>query len=124
MYQVRGCPLVGFPVFLPAMDDRFHSSDRHQNEMVSGISGWKENLKENIFLVLLGSVAVSFLLGYFIAQQHETKKREQWAQAQSMIDPKDMIIRLKCDLRKVDLARLAQVHRQERNGASETTHDV
>jgi hypothetical protein len=28
----------------------------------------------------LGSVAISFLLGYFIAQQQEAKKREQWAE--------------------------------------------
>jgi hypothetical protein len=27
----------------------------------------------------LGSVTISFLLGYLIARQHATKKREQWA---------------------------------------------
>ena len=42
--------------------------------------GWKENLKDNLFIVLLGSVAISFLVGYFIAQQHEAKKREQWTE--------------------------------------------
>ena len=44
------------------------------------MSRWKKNLKDNFFTVLLGSVAISFLVGYFIAQQQETKKREQWAE--------------------------------------------
>ena len=57
-----------------------HPGERHQNEVASAISSWKEKLKENMFIVLLGSVAVSFLLGYFIAQQQEAKKREQWAE--------------------------------------------
>jgi hypothetical protein len=54
--------------------------DRHQNEMTSGIGSWKTNLKANWLPILLGSVTISFLLGYFIAQQQETKKREQWAE--------------------------------------------
>ena len=54
--------------------------DRHQNEEKSAISSWKANLKANWFPVLLGSVAISFLLGLFIAQQQEAKKREQWAE--------------------------------------------
>jgi hypothetical protein len=54
--------------------------DRYQNEMTSTLSSWKANLKANWFPVLLGSVAISFLLGYFIAQQQEAKKREQWAE--------------------------------------------
>jgi len=53
--------------------------DRYQSERTRAISSWKANLKANWFPVLLGSVATSFLLGYFIAQQHESKKREQWA---------------------------------------------
>jgi hypothetical protein len=57
-----------------------HPGERHQNEVASAISSWKEKLKENMFIVLLGSVAVSFLLGYFIAQHQEAKKREQWAE--------------------------------------------
>ena len=44
------------------------------------MSSWKENLKNNLFIVLLSSVAISFLLGYFIAQQQETKKLQQWAE--------------------------------------------
>jgi hypothetical protein len=54
--------------------------DRYQKEVASAVSSWKENLKDNLFIVLLGSVAISFLAGYFIAQQQETKKREQWAE--------------------------------------------
>ena len=44
------------------------------------MSTWKEKLKDNLFIVLLGSVAISFLMGYFISQQQEAKKREQWAE--------------------------------------------
>ena len=54
--------------------------NRHQKEVASAMRGWKENLKDNLFIVLLGSVAISFLVGYFIAQQQEAKKREQWAE--------------------------------------------
>jgi hypothetical protein len=54
--------------------------DRHQNEVPSAIGSWKESLKANWLPVLLGSVAISFLLGYFIAQQQEANKREQWAE--------------------------------------------
>jgi hypothetical protein len=59
---------------------RNYPRDRYQNEMTSTLSSWKANLKANWFPVLLGSVAISFLLGYFIAQQQEAKKREQWAE--------------------------------------------
>ena len=52
--------------------------DRYQKE-ASVKNSWKENLEDNLFIVLLGSVAISFLVGYFIAQQQEAKKREQWA---------------------------------------------
>jgi hypothetical protein len=65
-------------------DEKFLSGtqpgDRKQNEVASAMSSWKEQLKDNFFIVLLGSVAISFLAGYFIAQQHEAKKREQWAE--------------------------------------------
>jgi len=44
------------------------------------MSSWKENLKDNLFIVLLGSVAISFLVGYFISQQQEVRKRDQWAE--------------------------------------------
>ena len=57
-----------------------HPDDRHQNEVASAMSTWKEKLKDNLFIVLLGSVAISFLMGYFISQQQEAKKREQWAE--------------------------------------------
>ena len=52
----------------------------HQNEVANAKRCWKENLKDNLLIVLLGSVALSFTLGYFIAQQQEAKKREQWAE--------------------------------------------
>jgi hypothetical protein len=54
--------------------------DRRQNEVTDAIGSWKANLKANWLPILLGSVTISFLLGYFIAQQQETKKREQWAE--------------------------------------------
>ena len=57
-----------------------HPDDRHQNEVASAMSSWKEKLKDNLFIVLLGSVTISFLMGYFISQQREAKKREQWAE--------------------------------------------
>ena len=54
--------------------------DRHQNDVTKAIDSWKANLKANWLSILLGSVTISFLLGYFIAQQQETRKREQWAE--------------------------------------------
>jgi hypothetical protein len=53
-----------------------HPGDRPQNKEATAMSGWKDNL----FIVLLGSVTISFLMGYFISQQREAKKREQWAE--------------------------------------------
>ena len=52
----------------------------HQNEVATAKSCWKENLKANWIPVLLGSIAISFLLGYFIAQQQEARRRDQWAE--------------------------------------------
>jgi hypothetical protein len=57
-----------------------HPDDRHQDEVASAMNSWKENLKDNLFIVLLGSVAISFLAGYFIAQQQEARNREQWGE--------------------------------------------
>ena len=51
--------------------------DRHKNEVTNAIGSRKANLKANWLPILLGSVTISFLLGYFIAQQQEMKKREQ-----------------------------------------------
>jgi hypothetical protein len=48
--------------------------------VAKAITSWKENLKDNLFIVLLVSVAISFLVGYFICQEQEAKKREQWAE--------------------------------------------
>jgi hypothetical protein len=55
--------------------------DRSQNyELASAMSSWKEHLKDNLFIVLLGSIATSFMVGYLIAQQQEANRREQWAE--------------------------------------------
>jgi len=48
-------------------------------EVANAMSSWKENLKDNLSIVLLVSVAIGLLVGYFIAQQEE-KRREQWAE--------------------------------------------
>jgi hypothetical protein len=42
-----------------------HPDAGHQNEVASAMSTWKEKLKDNLFIVLLGSVAISFLLAVF-----------------------------------------------------------
>jgi hypothetical protein len=52
----------------------------HQSEGATGKNCWKENLKGNLFIILVGSVVLSFMLGYYIAQQQETAKREKWAE--------------------------------------------
>jgi hypothetical protein len=57
-----------------------HPGDRHKNEVASAVSTWNENLKDNLFIVLLIAVAISFLAGYFISQQQEARKRDQWAE--------------------------------------------
>lgn len=49
-------------------------------EVANAMSSWKENLKDNLFIVLLVSVAIGLLVGYFICQQQEEKRREQWAE--------------------------------------------
>ena len=73
----------------PGMNETFDSSAENSSprdlpgdrmEVASAMSSWKETLKNNLFIVLLSSVAISFLLGYFIAQQQEAKKRQQWAE--------------------------------------------
>ena len=43
------------------------------------MNNWKENLKDNLFIVLVGSIAISFPVGYLISQQQE-QKRGQWAE--------------------------------------------
>jgi hypothetical protein len=57
-----------------------HPGDRDQIEVASAMSSWKERLKDNLFIVLTGSVVISFLVGYFISQQQEARKRDQWAE--------------------------------------------
>jgi hypothetical protein len=56
------------------------TGDQRQSEVTNAMRSWKENLKENLFIVLLALTGISFLVGYFLCQQQEAKKREQWAQ--------------------------------------------
>jgi hypothetical protein len=56
------------------------TGDPRQSEVTNAMRSWKENLKENLFIVLLALTGISFLVGYFLCQQQEAKKREQWAQ--------------------------------------------
>jgi len=54
--------------------------DRRQIEEANVVSVWKERLQHNWLIVLLGSIVVSFLLGYLLSQEQEAKKQEQWAE--------------------------------------------
>jgi hypothetical protein len=56
------------------------TGDQRQSEVTNAMRSWKENLKENLFIVLLALTGISFLVGYLLCQQQEAKKREQWAQ--------------------------------------------
>ena len=47
-------------------------------EVANAMSSWKENLKDNLSIVLLVSVAIGLLVGYFICQQQEEMRRQQW----------------------------------------------
>jgi uncharacterized protein YneF (UPF0154 family) len=49
-------------------------------EAANAMRSWKENLKDNPFIALSVSVAIGLLVGYFICQKQEEKKREQWAE--------------------------------------------
>jgi hypothetical protein len=49
-------------------------------EVANAMRSWKENLKGNLLIVFLVSVAIGLLVGYFICQQQEEKRREQWAE--------------------------------------------
>jgi len=49
-------------------------------EVANAMRSWKENLKDNVFIVLSVSVAIGLLVGYFISQRQEEKNREQWAE--------------------------------------------
>lgn len=51
-----------------------------QIEAANALSSWKENVKDNLFVVLLLSVAIGLLVGYLICQHQEEKKRAQWAE--------------------------------------------
>jgi hypothetical protein len=46
----------------------------------TAINRVQDEMRNNLLKVVLGSVAISLLAGYFISQQYEAKKREQWAE--------------------------------------------
>ena len=54
--------------------------DRLQNEGAPVINKLRDGLRDNFLIILLGSVVLSFLAGYFISRQQEAQKREQWAE--------------------------------------------
>jgi hypothetical protein len=54
--------------------------DRLQNEGAPVINKLRDGLRDNFLIILLGSVVISFLAGYFISRQQEAQKREQWAE--------------------------------------------
>jgi uncharacterized protein HemX len=56
------------------------TDDRGQIEVANAMWSWKENLKDNLSIVVLVSVAIGLLVGYYIWQQQEEKRREQWAE--------------------------------------------
>jgi len=56
------------------------TDDMGQIEVANAMRSWKEHLKDNVFIVLLVSVAIGVFLGYFICRQQEEKRREQWAE--------------------------------------------
>jgi len=49
-------------------------------EVANAMRSWRENLKDNLFIVFLVSVAIGFFLGYLICQQQEERRQEQWAE--------------------------------------------
>jgi len=49
--------------------------DRLQNEGAPAINKLKDGLRDNFLTILLGSVVISFLAGYFISRQQEAKLR-------------------------------------------------
>jgi hypothetical protein len=55
------------------------TGDCHRNQVANAKSCEKKSLKDNLLLVILSAVALSFTLGYFIAQQQEVKRRKQLA---------------------------------------------
>ena len=46
----------------------------------TAINRMQDEMRNNLLTVLLGSVAISFLAGYFISRHYQAKKREQWAE--------------------------------------------
>lgn len=54
--------------------------DTLQKKGANAVSRMKDEMRNSFLAVLLGSVIVSFLVGYFISQQREAQKHEQWAE--------------------------------------------
>ena len=54
--------------------------DMGKIEVANAMRSWEENLKDNLLIVLLVSVAIGLLVGYFICQQQEERRQEQWAE--------------------------------------------
>jgi hypothetical protein len=54
--------------------------DRLQNEGAPAINKLRDGLRNYLLIILLGSVVISFLAGYFISRRQEAQKREQWAE--------------------------------------------
>ena len=51
-----------------------------QRRGANAVSRIKDEMRNNFLLVLVGSVAASFLAGYLICQQREVQQRDQWAE--------------------------------------------
>ena len=51
-----------------------------QKMSANAVSRIKDEMRNNFLTVILGSAIASFLVGYFISQQREAQKREQWAE--------------------------------------------
>jgi hypothetical protein len=54
--------------------------DRLQKEGTIAINKLKRRIQNNFPTILLGSLIISFLVGYFISERYEAQKREQWAE--------------------------------------------
>ena len=56
------------------------SEENHPGEGAPAINKLRDGLRDNFPIILLGSVVMCFLAGYFISRQQEARKREQWAE--------------------------------------------
>jgi hypothetical protein len=56
------------------------SGDFKKQHLANAVIGWKEGVRENCSFLLLVSAGIGLILGYFISQHEEAKKRELWAE--------------------------------------------